>query len=265
MAMPPFIEELGKLGIKVVLPLDRVIYKYVSLETAEKIVSSNSLLFSPPTHFNDPFDLANSLIDTTFNDEMLKSWIDSASVGRFDENKKSAIYEKAIKDPQKVITILNDTLNKYKNEAGITCFSKSYKKTLMWSHYADKHAGVCLGFNIVPIGLSNFTLLEVNYTDTIKPLNYFLNKPIVLMYWLYTKSKIWSYEEEVRAVYSDRNGFVSFAKDCLREIHFGLRTSKSEREVFVARLKNFSYNINRITFMSMNSKTFDLQENELDY
>src|SRR6516165_6791682 len=28
------------------------------------------------------------------------------------------------------------------------CFSKSWNNILMWSHYADKHRGICLGFDV---------------------------------------------------------------------------------------------------------------------
>jgi hypothetical protein len=263
MTLPPFIQELENFGIKIVLPLDRVIYKYVSLKTALKIIDNNSLLFSSPQSYNDPFDLTNSLIDKKFDDKILKEWFEKSGNGAYSSEQLNELFEKTRNDPQTILTNLENTLNKHKSQIGITCFSKSHLKTLMWSHYADKHAGVCMGFNIVPIGISNFTLLEVNYANEIKPLNYFLNKPFCIMYWLYTKSKIWAYEEEVRAVYSDRNGIIPFDKVCLKEIHFGLRTSKEQQQDFITKLSQLGYKVNRMSFMTMNHKTFDLMENIL--
>src|SRR5438552_5198124 len=33
---------------------------------------------------------------------------------------------------------------------GVLCFSKNWKNPLLWSHYAEKHKGLCLGFDISP-------------------------------------------------------------------------------------------------------------------
>ena len=92
----------------------------------------------------------------------------------------------------------------------------------MWSHYADKHAGICLGFRISPlpgdIESRDFILLKVNYIDKIIPLNFFQNKQISLFYWLFTKSEVWSYEEEIRAVSRNQTGLIPFAKSCLKEV-----------------------------------------------
>jgi hypothetical protein len=260
--LPAIITELEELGIKVVLPLERVIYKYMTFDTALKIIESNSLLFSTPLNFNDPFDLTNGLIDVSFNKEILKKWI--YRFGHLTRQEKRDLFNKSIQSPSKAYEMFNTKLDEFKRTAGITCFSKSYMKTLMWSHYADKHSGICLGFNIVPIGMENFTLLEVNYADNIKPLNFFVNKHNAFWYWVYTKSSVWSYEEEVRAFYSDRNGFVKFDKTCLKEVHFGLRTTKQQREDFIFKLIESKYSIKKLTYMTMDSKTFDLKENPLN-
>lgn len=31
---------------------------------------------------------------------------------------------------------------------GLLCFSDNWRSPVMWAHYADKHRGVCLGFDI---------------------------------------------------------------------------------------------------------------------
>lgn len=31
---------------------------------------------------------------------------------------------------------------------GLICFSKTWNNPVLWSHYADRHRGVCLGFKI---------------------------------------------------------------------------------------------------------------------
>ena len=45
---------------------------------------------------------------------------------------------------------LNDVMEKVKetrNNTLISCFSKSWNSTLMWSHYGDKHKGICVEFD----------------------------------------------------------------------------------------------------------------------
>jgi len=261
--IPQLIQNLDKLGIKILIPLETVIYKYTSFDAALKILENNSLLFSPPASFNDPFDLTNGLIDKSFNATLFRKWLDSAGEG-LDEIQRNKIYENALADPKAVVAMMENTLEEYKNLTGITCFSMSHMKTLMWSHYANKHEGICLGFNILPVGLTNFTLLKVNYANKITPLSFFTQKPEALFYWIYTKSSVWAYEEEVRAVYLDKNGLVPFDKNCLQEVYFGLRTSEEQRKFVIKKLRYLDYKINKVAFMSMNPSTFDLKENQID-
>lgn len=34
------------------------------------------------------------------------------------------------------------------SKSGIICFSRSWQHPMMWSHYADRHRGMCLGFDV---------------------------------------------------------------------------------------------------------------------
>ena len=64
----------------------------------------------------------------------------------------------------------------------------------MWSHYADKHKGVCLGFDVG----EDDNLLEVNYTN--KRLEFSLDNldESHVKTLLRTKYQGWRYEDEVR-------------------------------------------------------------------
>src|SRR5712664_3511303 len=57
---------------------------------------------------------------------------------------------------------LRAPLRAYKREMsrqfGMISFSKGWRNPLLWSHYADKHRGMCLGFDIDDRGLK-----QVNY------------------------------------------------------------------------------------------------------
>ncbi len=259
MTTPKHIMELQKLGIKPLVPFDSIIYKYVPFDTAEKIINSGSLMFSAPITFNDPFDLNNNCIDASFTEKSLKRWFRNNK--NLTRGQKKILLDQLLKNPKSMDSIVETSLNTFKAEAGITCFSKTYLNTLMWSHYADKHYGICLGFNILPIANENFTLLEINYADKIIPLNFFSADKKVLMYWLFTKSEVWSYEQEVRGAYLTKNGLIPFENDCLKEIHFGLRTSEDQRQAFLKSAHVNGYRPQKSTYMTMDLATFNLAEN----
>src|SRR5438309_1891054 len=36
----------------------------------------------------------------------------------------------------------------YDSKTGLLCFSSNWSNSMIWSHYASKHKGICLGFNL---------------------------------------------------------------------------------------------------------------------
>ena len=86
----------------------------------------------------------------------------------------------------------------YSERIGLICFSRSYKSPVQWAHYADKHKGVCLGFDVV---ISRCTPVEyVQERLDFHGLAASGEVPLVevLMTLWKTKFSHWSYEDEVR-------------------------------------------------------------------
>lgn len=82
---------------------------------------------------------------------------------------------------------------------GVICFSKSWRNPLLWSHYADKHRGVCLGF-VIPDAMFTSIIYDVN-RPVLDISSGFLNSEIdekFMLRILSTKFKDWEYENEVR-------------------------------------------------------------------
>ena len=84
------------------------------------------------------------------------------------------------------------------NTKGLHCFSKDWKNPVLWSHYADKHSGVCLGFDI-----ADDLLLHVNYVDErLEPSALFDDneqaREQFMMQLMGTKFLHWQYEDEAR-------------------------------------------------------------------
>lgn len=107
---------------------------------------------------------------------------------------------------------------------GLICFGKDWKSPVMWAHYADKHNGLCLGFDVHDhyVGL-------VNYVDS--RLIPFVGEGVrnsveFIEEMLYHKAQQWSYEKEVRAIV-----LLAGPKRPLQHISFG--TQLQLREVII--------------------------------
>jgi len=91
---------------------------------------------------------------------------------------------------------LRPALRKYKKEMserfGLICFCKQWHNPLLWSHYADKHRGMCLGFDV-----DDRALIPVNYVKDRSALKMPLTKESADEL-LFTKYLDWKYEEELR-------------------------------------------------------------------
>ncbi len=75
---------------------------------------------------------------------------------------------------------------------GLLCFAKSWYNPVLWSHYADNHRGICLGFDL-PDGLPrqvSYVNSRFNWPSTIDE--------SFMVQLLFTKFSHWSYEDEYR-------------------------------------------------------------------
>ncbi len=127
--------------------------------------------------------------------------------------------------------------SKISKEHGIICFSKRWSNPLLWSHYAEKHKGFALGFDI-----PNDVLYEVKYKED-RPL--FIrddlsqddgrNEPFMVEL-TKTKFSSWSYEEEFRfgctfsnCILEEGIYYENFSsKLILKEVIAGCRSMPSE-------------------------------------
>lgn len=86
---------------------------------------------------------------------------------------------------------LNDMKNTFSNEIGILCFSQNWRSPVQWTHYADKHRGLCLGFEV-----DDKMLAKVNYVSRRLPIQK-IDENFMLKI-LTTKFSHWRYEKEYR-------------------------------------------------------------------
>ncbi|CCZ85563.1 putative uncharacterized protein [Firmicutes bacterium CAG:631] len=172
----------------------------------------------------------------------------------------------------------NEIIRKVKdarNNALISCFSKRYDSILMWSHYGDKHKGICIEFD-----RPENDFLDVKYSKkrckfdledtTRRVLGYMLSneevdvndkglircisKPFIV------KSLDWKYEEEVRCVLSPNSEGVSTLEELslykmptnISKIYIGCKVDKTSEEY-----KNLITLANNKNVMILELKTSD--------
>lgn len=98
---------------------------------------------------------------------------------------------------------LRDAFRKMKREisqsSGLLCFSTKWSNPVMWSHYADRHRGLCLGFDVAdvsvgPVSYSGQRLaVEIENLSSPHDLSVDYVRKI-----LFTKYAHWQYENEYR-------------------------------------------------------------------
>jgi hypothetical protein len=129
---------------------------------------------------------------------------------------------------------------------GLLCFSENWSNPVQWSHYADSHCGICLGFDVA----SSAEMQKIRYVKNriqpnLRAMKAMSDAAVAHMLDLLTlKFEHWQYEQEhrlfVRLNEKDtENGlyFFDFSGDCavkLREVIVGAKSAISPQEVIDA-------------------------------
>ena len=116
---------------------------------------------------------------------------------------------------------------------GLLCFTKSWRNPLLWSHYADSHKGICLGFDVPthvlrPVKYEQYRLPSDHWTGNVEI------SPI-----MWTKFTRWKYEEEQRWIVSlqecrreENLYFLPFGNDLIfRELIVGIRSNLKKYQI----------------------------------
>lgn len=217
------------------------LYKYLNKQSARLTLNNSTLFLQSPNNFNDPYDCYEGLIhfpdskQHTIN--LMHKKLDNLS-----KYQKKIIEEKIINGEMDTDKQFSEFLLEIKNEIGVTCFSKNFDNILMWSHYAEKHSSICLGFEI-NLATNDYFAVPVDYVKKFKKANYGKEGVTMLKKWLFTKAHDWKYEEEVRLISFEKSGVISFKKKALKEIIFGANIKKEFKEEISKIIKEKKYNV----------------------
>lgn len=192
-----------------------------------------------------------------------------------DEIKNNTLYNYTILDKDRLKSVLNGQLwvgntNKFNdpidpvikknrdNEAynyllekiKVSCLTTHNDNTLMWSHYADKHQGICIEYDISNIYKRKEVILKkIKYhtkmnrynsftsNDDLTIRNFVLDEYTEINYIIESftiKSKEWEYEDEYRILFYDEkneNPNGTLINLPIKSICFGVQTSKEDKEL----------------------------------
>lgn len=246
------------------------IYKYYSIDKFTiKSLINNEIFFSNPLNFNDPFEIEYLLELERLSPKQFIDFFPSElkNIDTFHVKEKEfrfrekQVFNKEVKNNKHLKNAVFEKI-------GFSCFSKKNDEFLMWSHYGDKHRGICMEFNREKLDLAiNIGVEDISYETklpkiraTIKNLG---NNEENLKKIMLTKLMHWEYESEVRAaVYlnESRGNLYNYKPDILESIIFGCKTTTDDKELIRNILKlHDKYNHVKIKDAYLDSETSEVK------
>ena len=214
-------------------------YQPLNLDYLEDFLLGNSVKFSNPAGFNDPWDCKPTFSKSILDDPTIYQQNVEYAIDLM--RRRFGIDESELKRRRKVLNgnrnILEariDELSVAMHEAilqdyRVYCMATRPDNFLMWAHYAQSHSGVCLGFDTHSEIFCS--ALRVSYLASYPMIDFSSKDESKLLHdTLLVKSEHWSYEKEFRVIAKEgsteefmslRNGFAEIVPKTLTSITFG--------------------------------------------
>jgi hypothetical protein len=214
------------------------VYKYRHLDRDghyRQILENNRLFFASPDRLNDPYECRPLLVPggdkaavEAYVERLERKW--GAHLGCDEQRRlKEAAVKRILSEFER-----EETFYWIVRSYGIQSFSADPTSLLMWAHYAQNHEGFCIEFALRdqesgPLG----NLWEVEYVDerpTVAIVTDAEDREVLFRRGLATKSKVWGYEREYRAINLDGPGPVRFDPSLLTGVILGARIARDKRD-----------------------------------
>jgi hypothetical protein len=213
------------------------------------MLAEKKAYYADPNTFNDPFDCKPSIIndiedykilERIYYQMALQIWGKEQTIkninycrhystqyGDFRSDKKAQ--QSYIYNLEREI---HNCLYKKLGEIGVFSLSENWNCSLMWSHYADNHKGICIGYDTSSLpGVTSPKKINYNKPRTISMSlikEWILKKSTsakdeIKQSFFFTKSSEWEYEQEWRDI-AKPNG-IRYAPYDIHSIYFGMNCS----------------------------------------
>jgi len=182
----------------------RRIYHFVNCKYGLENMSRRRLKVANINDLNDPFEFLGVACD---NPEMIQAFVQTKA--QLAENR------------------------------GLLCFSDNWTNPVQWAHYADRHRGLCLGFDVPAQLLRHVTYVSERLDCAVLTRGDETEREHFMLKVLSTKFSHWSYESEHRLfVHLDTKDeetghyFLAFSEElALREVIVGLACGVAQAEL----------------------------------
>lgn len=219
-----------------------IFYKYRSLigksrEHVRDTIINNTVYLATPASFNDPFDCAPAFSPslTPEGAYALASRSLAREHPRWDEEKldlaaKEFVEQTRRADMALVAQGLREGYETVRDWLALYCVSGTCSSALMWSHYADAHSGICIGFDSgVDIFAKAQPVIYSHVRHTVDPVHDSNEQRLANS--LLLKSADWKYEKEWRYIdFEAGPGRRQLNGSAIREIILGARMSRPDED-----------------------------------
>lgn len=216
-------------------------YSLANIRYLHSVLVGNRLYFTDPSEFNDPFEMVPAIFKTRAFKRVTET---STQISR-----------------EAIDRILLEAWEMHREKYrkwGVSCFTEALDDIVMWSHYGDKHRGVCLIFDTTYKFFKG--VMQVKYVPQRPLIPVFRRDPQKIIEIMRCKLQLWSYEREWRLFRRHRNRAYVFPKSSLKGIVFGCRCSAEEKdlvlrmthgrnlEYFDAKMSPYDYKLELLPF-----------------
>jgi hypothetical protein len=233
-----------------------------SYKNYEAFLFNDTIYFSSPTYFNDPFDCGLDLNFKKKSREYIRKHLiqilsDQIPNLNGDQEKKAKNFidenfEEFSPENIEIRNSLRQNLNDFISRTGVCCFAEIKDNILMWSHYANYHKGFCIEFNykkledaLILFNRENNVITymsRVIYKKNYPRLSGYNNEDMVDS--LFIKSSNWKYEKEWRVIYSEGNGLkINLPVNVVSAIYLGLKIDSKNEDIVKKALSLKKYRI----------------------
>ena len=255
----------------------RYLYRYLTInDLLLESINEGYLWFTDPKIFNDPYD-CNLRLKNTLSDDTIENYLNIVNVltkqWSVEELQQNIEYFKAHKNE------VNDNLDKefidVVKQCAVCCLSERPDILLMWSHYAQKHTGVCLKYDLKEDAtiFHPTSLVKVHYPEHYPEFDFMKyvinNKGIpsgndLLQFTAGMKSKDWQYEHEIRLVRWEKKhgaykGKIGINKKALVGAYFGYRTKEEDIVKVLNAINGSGYKLKEVMKGYLNNENFGMK------
>jgi hypothetical protein len=228
-------------------------FKYRSLSGdgvswLERTICHDEIYLGAPDQFNDPFD-CSPIFDISYTVSEMEAFAERVisrnrpGIGCDEMRKEIDLFlfgasKLGKKNSEEHMRKMHDT--HVKSAIGVYCVADKADNLLMWSHYADSHRGVCIGFDAerFPFDVAQEICYSLN-RDPVLPSD---DNEAKLRKSILCKSEDWRYEGEWRIVDPFKGiGTIQIHPRAIRTVILGARISDENRKQILSWIRGRTY------------------------